>query len=164
MDGLTEKQRTFAEEYIVDFNGGRAAIAAGYSENGASAAASRLLTYPEVQALIIKAKSARSKRTGIDADWLLTRLADEAQADLRDIYNDDGSLKSIGDWPDVWRKGLVAGIETLTIDGESRITKVKLSDRVKRLELIGKHIDVGAFNPDQKNTNVQINLHVNRPG
>ena len=50
------------------------------------------------------------------------------------------------DWPLIWRQGLVAGLDVETIgEGAGRITKIKLSDRVKRLELIGKHIDVQAF-------------------
>lgn len=54
----------------------------------------------------------------------------------------------------VWRTGLVAGIETVQerdgsdANGEPQwatVRKVKLSDRVRMLELIGKHIGVQAF-------------------
>jgi phage terminase small subunit len=95
---------------------------------------------------VAAAQSARSERTRIDADWLLARLAAEAQADVNDLYNEDGRIKPVKDWPLIWRQGLVAGLEVETIgEGAGHLTKVKLSDRIKRLELIGKHIDVQAF-------------------
>ncbi len=69
------------------------------------------------------------------------------------MFEENGALKSVHNWPEIWRIGLVAGIhnyeEYETIDGKKErvgtVTKIKLSDRIKRLELIGKHIDVGAF-------------------
>ncbi len=61
----------------------------------------------------------------------------------------DGSLKPVHEWPMIWRKGLVAGVdvEQMKADGAviGEIKKVKVSDRVKRLELIGKHVDVQAW-------------------
>lgn len=47
---LTPKQKLFAREWIVDFNGTRAAIRAGYSEKTAAQTASRLMKLPEVRA------------------------------------------------------------------------------------------------------------------
>jgi len=41
---LTPKQIRFVDEYLVDFNASRAAIAAGYSSSGAKVQGSRLLT------------------------------------------------------------------------------------------------------------------------
>jgi phage terminase small subunit len=63
-----------------------------------------------------------------------------------DLYTEDGRIKPVKDWPLIWRQGLVAGLEVETIgEGAGHLTKIKLSDRIKRLELIGKHIDVQAF-------------------
>ena len=94
-------------------------------------------------------KVARSERTTVDADWLLSRLADEADADLADLYDDAGALRPVKDWPTIWRKGLVAGMDVEEVCEAGAVVgiirKVKLSDRVKRLELIGKHVDVSAF-------------------
>jgi phage terminase small subunit len=149
MAGLTPKQERFVSEYLLDLNATQAAIRAGYSERTARAQGQRLLTNVDVAAALSKAKTDRSTRTKIDADWLLRRLADEAEADVADLYNEDGSLKPVKDWPVIWRKGLVAGIdvEEVTIEGSviGVIRKLKLSDRTKRLELIGKHVDVQAF-------------------
>lgn len=143
---LTAKQQRFVEEYLVDLNATQAAIRAGYSAATAHAIGHENLSKPEIATAITEAKAKRSTDTGIDAAWLLKRLADEALADVGDLYEADGRIKPVHEWPLIWRQGLVAGLEVETIgEGAGRLTKVKLSDRIKRIELIGKHIDVQAF-------------------
>jgi Terminase small subunit len=88
-----------------------------------------------------------------DAAWLLRRLIDEASADIADLYDGEGKLKPVAEWPEVWRQGLVLGLEIeerFEGRGNAReqvgfVKKIRLSDRLKRLELIGKHIGVKAF-------------------
>ena len=149
MADLTAKQKRFVEEYLVDLNATQAAIRAGYAESGASVEGARLLANAKVGAAVADGLKARSERTKIDADWVLTRLAAEADADVADLYRDDGSLKPVKEWPMVWRTGLVAGLDVEDIREEGRtvgtIRKIKLSDRIKRIELIGKHVCVQAF-------------------
>jgi phage terminase small subunit len=151
---LTRKKQDFCKEYIKDFNGTQAAIRAGYSEKTAQEQSSRLLSTVIVQTEIARLMEDRSKRTQIDSDWALQRLARDVTADLADLYDDQGGLKPIKEWPMVWRTGLVAGIETVQerdgIDDNDKpvfvtVRKVKLADRTKLLELLGRHVDVGAF-------------------
>lgn len=47
---ITDKQRRFVREWLVDMNGTRAAVRAGYSEKSAAQTASRLMKLPEVRA------------------------------------------------------------------------------------------------------------------
>lgn len=49
---LTPKQKRFADEYLVDCNGSKAAIRAGYSQKSSAVSASRLLANPAVRAYI----------------------------------------------------------------------------------------------------------------
>jgi hypothetical protein len=49
---LTERQKRFADEYVVSLNGTQAAIRAGYSEAGARQEGSRQLANVNVRALI----------------------------------------------------------------------------------------------------------------
>lgn len=143
---LTPRQQAFVEEYLVDLNGAQAAIRAGYSAKAAKEQAARLLTDANVSAAILERKRDRSERTKVNSDWLLDRLATESVADLADLYREDGSVKPVHEWPLIWRQGLVAGVEVERIgEGAGTVTKLKISDRTKRLELIGKHIDVQAF-------------------
>ena len=89
----------------------------------------------------------------VDAGWLLGRLVDEATADIADLYDGEGKLKPVDEWPAVWRQGLVQGVEIeerFEGRGNAReqvgfVKKIRLSDRLKRLELIGKHIGVKAL-------------------
>lgn len=147
---LTPKQERFVEEYIRDLNATRAAIRAGYSPNSANQAASHLLTNAKVKAAIDAAKNARAEATRIDAEFVLRRLAVEVEADLADLYDrSTGDLKPVADWPQIWRQGLVAGVEVEVVDrGDgiiAHVKKIRLSDRLRRLELIGKHVRVNAF-------------------
>jgi len=150
---LTPKQQRFVHEYLIDLNATQAAIRAGYSKKTADVQGPRLLGNVGVAASIASAQTKRAEKLGVDADWLLKRLTDEAEADLADLYDDAGALKHVRDWPIAWRKGLIAGVETQqefeTVAGEKKpagmVHKVKISDRARRLELIGKHIGVGAF-------------------
>lgn len=150
---LTPKQERFVAEYLIDLNAAAAARRAGYAEKRADAMGHENLRKPEIAQAIAAAQAERAKRTQIDADWVLRRLAELASADLADIMQADGSLKPVAEWPEVWRKGLVAGVEVLEEfagSGEARTQigwtkKVKIADRLKALEMIGRHVTVGAF-------------------
>lgn len=170
MPELTPKQRIFKAEYLKDMNGTKAAIRAGYSERNASRIAAELLGKTHIKEAIEAELAAREERTQINADWVLKRLADEAEADIADLYTETGAIKPIHEWPKIWRQGLVAGLETETLRAkgdkgtgqwrgqhqdvrdddeepveETVVVKIKLSDRVRSLELIGKHVRVNAF-------------------
>lgn len=149
---MTPKQQRFVEEYLIDLNATQAAIRAGYKEDSAGAVGHENLKKPEIAEAIAAAQQERSQRTKIDAAWVLRRLAGEAEADISELYQEDGQLKPVHQWPMVFRKGLVTGFEVVTEfvgSGEERravtVRKVKLQDRTKTVELIGKHVDVGAF-------------------
>lgn len=151
MPELTPKQRIFVAEYLKDLNATQAAIRAGYSEKSAGDQAAQLLGKTHIQAAIDAAKERREAATEIDANWVLKRLAAEAEADIQDIYYENGAIKPIHEWPKIWRQGLIAGIKHQEIRDEEGnrtgevIVDVKVSDRVRRLELIGKHVRVNAF-------------------
>lgn len=151
---LTPKQQSFVAEYLIDLNATQAAIRAGYSAKTANEQGARLLANVSVRLAVADAQKSRSERTEIDADWVLKRLARDATADLADLYDEHGNLLPVKEWPIAWRTGLVAGIETVQErDGEDAagkpefvtVRKVKLLDRTKLVELIGKHVTVGAF-------------------
>lgn len=172
--GLTRQQRIFADTYLADpeLNATKAYLKAYPKAKAKSgeAASSRMLSHVKVGAYIAAAMGIRSKETRVDANWLLQRLANEADADLADIYHPAGGLKDIHEWPKIWRQGLVAGVDVEQLfdyeGGEKKeagvVVKVRLSDRVKRLEMIGKHVDVQAFKEriEQVNKNININATI----
>ncbi|ELP3312373.1 terminase small subunit [Vibrio fluvialis] len=152
MGKLNDKREMFCREYLIDLNGTQAAIRAGYSAKTANAAAGRLLSNVSIQARISELKQERVEEVKIDANYVLNRLVEIDQMDALDIINDDGSLKPISMWPKVWRTYL-SGFDLTELwegQGEDRqqiglLKKVKWPDKVKNLELLGKHIEVQAF-------------------
>lgn len=146
---LTPKQSRFVAEYLIDLNATQAAIRAGYSRHTARSQASDLLTVPDIQVAIKQSADERAARTETNADWVLKRLRDEADADIADCYSEHGVLRPIDEWPLIWRTGLMVAIETEDLEVEGSkvgvVRKVKQSDRIKRLELIGRHVGVQAF-------------------
>lgn len=145
---MTPKQEAFVREYLIDLNATQAAIRAGYSKRTAEKIGSENIRKPEIEAAITNAQKARAERTQVNADWVLRRLHSDATADLSELYDEAGSIRPMKDWPMAFRTGLVAGIDTVQErDGDEYVTvrKVKLADRGKLLEMIGRHIGVGAF-------------------
>ncbi len=71
---LNLKQKTFCQEYIIDFNGTRAAISAGYSKNSAKEIASENLTKPNIQRYINELINKRNERLEFTQDDVLRDL------------------------------------------------------------------------------------------
>jgi phage terminase small subunit len=152
--GLTDRQRRFVVEYLIDLNATKAAVRARYSPATAPQHASRLLSNVKVATAIAKQGRARNARLQMTADQVLERLVEEIEADMADLFYPDGTLRPICDWPRVWRKGLISGLQiSETVDASGvRVTvaKIRFSDRSKRLDQIGRHIRVNAFRETTK--------------
>ncbi|NDL10199.1 terminase small subunit, partial [Photorhabdus kayaii] len=86
----------------------------------------------------------------------LKRLVEIDRMDVLDIIDDDGRLKAVSEWPVVWRTTLSGFDISTTIydyDGsteETILKKIKWPDKVKNLELLGKHVGVQAFRESVK--------------
>ncbi|HHK9580542.1 TPA: terminase small subunit [Citrobacter braakii] len=147
MAKLTDKQELFAREFIVDLNATQAAIRAGYSAKTAQEQSSRLLSNVMVQARIGELKADRNEQVGVDAAYVLRRLTEIDQMDVLDILLANGELKPIKDWPKVWRTTLsgMDVVEMASADSSALLKKIKWPDKVKNLELLGKHVTVQAF-------------------
>ncbi|MDU5747861.1 MAG: terminase small subunit [Haemophilus parainfluenzae] len=143
---LTDKQEMFCREYLIDLNATQAAIRAGYSEKTSNEQGARLLANVSVQNRISELKAQRNDRIDVDADYVLKRLFEIDQMDVMDILLANGELKPIKDWPKVWRTTL-SGMDVTEMAGDAAglLKKIKWPDKVKNLELLGKHISVMAF-------------------
>ncbi len=149
---LTEKQTMFVREYLLDLNATQAAIRAGYSAKTAEQQGSRLLSNAKVAKAISEEKARRNERVQIDADYVLGRLVEVDQMDVLDIMEDDGGMKPISEWPRIWRQ-FIQGLDIAELfegRGDERemiglLKKIKIPDKLKNLELLGKHVSVQAF-------------------
>jgi phage terminase small subunit len=110
-------------EYLLDLNGTRAAVAAGYSSKTASVVASRMLRKVKVQALLKQRMEERQQRLDLSADRVLQEIAKIAFFDPRKLFNQDGSLKNINEL-DADTAAAIAGFEIASfakMPGKSRL-------------------------------------------
>ncbi|MGA8530915.1 MAG: terminase small subunit [Acidobacteriaceae bacterium] len=144
---LTPKQVRFVAEYLVDLNGKRAYIAAGYSERTAEVGASKLLRNPKVAAKIAIEQARMAGKLEITAERVLGEIARLAFFDPRKLFNADGSPKRIGEFDDD-TAAAVAGLEVYEEfegRGENRervgtVKKIKIADKGANLERLGRHL------------------------
>lgn len=151
---MTDAQKRFCNEYLIDLNATRAykvAYPKTKKEETASSNGSRMLRNDKVQEYISNKMKEQEKRTEITQDMVIKELARIAFLDIRKLYNASGGLKNIQDIDEEAVKA-ISSLETLEeYDGYGGdreqigdTKKVKLLDKVKALELLGKHL--GMFN------------------
>ena len=97
---LTPRQAVFIQEYLIDLNATQAALRAGYSEKSAHRIGQENIHKPAIRDAIQKAQDARAARTMVTQDRILQEIARVAFFDPRDLYDDEGRIKSIVDMPD----------------------------------------------------------------
>ena len=171
MTKLTAKQDIFCREYLVDLNAHQAAVRAGYSEKTAKQMGCENLSKPYLAEYIAELKGERQESVSVRASYVLERLYEIDQLDVLDIINDDLSgFKPLSEWPKSWRISVNAVDikKMVSVNGggdpiESVVEKIKWPDKTRNLELLGRHIDVGAFDgessvSDQPVTKVQIEI------
>lgn len=84
---MTEKQKRFVEEYLIDLNAKQAAIRAGYSVKNADKIGSELLGKTRVREAVSEAIAERSRRTGVNQDRVVRELARIAFSNFSDIVD-----------------------------------------------------------------------------
>lgn len=136
---MTPKQERFVQEYMIDLNATAAARRAGYSAKTADRIGPELLGKPWVSEAIQAAMAERSRRTAITQDRVLNELAAVAFANgadfarVTDIY---GAVEFVPtEKLDPEKKKAVASIK----QGQFG-TEVKTYDKIRALELLGKHL------------------------
>lgn len=158
---LTKRQAQFIEEYLIDLNQTQAAIRAGYSKKTAAEQASRLLTDVKIQALIAERMKEREKRTEITQDKVIAELAKIAFSDQRKVmsWGAAGVVLKESDGLSEDDAAIVSEVsETRTATGGS--LKLKTHDKVKALELLGRHLGIFADNMNLKHSGAILQENV----
>jgi phage terminase small subunit len=125
--------------------------------------ASRLFADGKVSArvseLVVQVAKIAEEKFQVDAEYVLRRLVEIDRMDVVDILKDDGSFKPLSEWPMVWRN-FISGIDMAELfegRGGKReqigvLKKIKWPDKVRNLEMLGKHVNVNAFKEQHEYT------------
>lgn len=149
---MTKKQKQFVEEYLIDLNATQAAIRAGYSPDTANEQGSRMLANVSIKNEIDKAMAERSKRTGINADRVILELAKIALANIADVVDTDTA--TVNPWASSDDTAAIQSVKVKKSSSNSGTMierEVRMMDKLKALELLGKHL--GMY---QNNINVSV--------
>ncbi len=160
---LTPKQQRFCDEYLIDLNATQAAIRAGYSEKTAYRTGADNLRKPQIEEYIAKRQKELSRSTEITQERVIKELAliafsnnadyahviekkmkAEVDGALVDVLDEDGK-------PVMYRTVEPVLTEELTEEQKRALAvikkgreglEVKSCDKVKALELLGKHLGI----------------------
>ena len=143
LNELTDKQKAFVNEYLIDLNATQAAIRAGYSAKNAGKIGPELIGKTRIANEIQKAMAKREKRTEITQDRVLKELATIGFFQITDFMKVDKGQLVIKDTSDVELENIpaISGIKATQFGLD-----VRFHDKVKALELIGEHLGMWSGN------------------
>jgi phage terminase small subunit len=146
---LTEKQKLFVAEYLVDLNATKAYIRAGYSPKSANECAARMLANASIQQLISESLRKRTDKLEITSERILSELAYMGFSNMLDYIGTTEFGDAYVDLSSLTREQAKA-IQEITVEAytegrgedtrEIKRTKFKLADKRGSLELLGKHL------------------------
>ena len=151
---LTPKQMRFVDEYMVDFNATQAAIRAGYKAKTAHVIGAENLRKPKIAEEIARRQKDLQKRTEVSQDRVVKELARIAFANIADYIHVETQTRTKDDGTEVTYQTVMFN-ETQELSADQRAAlavvkqsvngvELKLHDKIKALELLGRHI--GMFN------------------
>ena len=141
---LTDKQRRFCEEYVIDWNATRSAIAAGYSEKTAYSIGQENLKKPEIKEYIGKIKNQLEEQAGLSALKNLLELKKVAFSNISDLKDGWNQNKEFSELPESVKAAISeVYTESIVLGGDEgngilNKTKVKMHDKMKAIEMINK--------------------------
>lgn len=148
---LTDKQRRFCEEYVIDWNATRAAIASGYSEKTAQQIGSENLLKLVIQDYIEEIQKDLGKLSGVSALRNILELKKIAYTNVSDLKKDWLTLEEFESLDDETKAAISeisTDITTFGEDGRKETVKFKLHDKQRAIELLNKMLGFNA--PDKK--------------
>lgn len=161
---LTNKQKRFCEEYVIDLNGTQAAIRAGYSEVAAHAIASENLTKPKVKVFLKELQDRVSGKNDNLAQQVIDELKKIGFSNIQDYIAIGNEVKDLSKI-DSHKAAAVSSVKKSFTEfgdektgGTKTTVEFKLWDKIAALEKIGKHL--GIFEADNKQKAAVIKVSV----
>ena len=138
---LSEQQKKFCREYIVDYHGTNAAIRTGYSPTSASMMGSRLLKKRMIKEEIDRLLKKQVKRTEVSSDRIINELAGIAFGNLKDFEKAilENNLDELLSKLTREQATFISTITQRELQGGNKQTTIKFHDKIKALELLCKH-------------------------
>ncbi len=127
MTNLTDKQKRFISEYLIDLNATQAAIRAGYAKSCARFHACRLMKRDDVKRAIDEGLKKQQARTELSADEVIEDLRE-----LRDICMGRKSIKIMT----IVKNAREGTAEPVEVEG----AMFEPASANRALELLGKHM------------------------
>ena len=158
---MTPKQKAFVDEYLIDLNATQAAIRAGYSSKNADKIGHELLGKTRVSESISQAMAERSRRTGISQDRVIRELAKIAFVNASDVIDPEDASVLV----DAAREDL-ACIQSVKVKqmtgekGDMTEREVKLADKLRALELLGKHLGMWTDKLELEGEDLNLNITI----
>ncbi len=152
LDRLPPSRQRFCQEYVIDHNGARAARKAGYAKDTARSEASRLLTNVDVAAYIDHLKSELKIKASVSGEMVvqeLMRIAFHNPNDLLNFTNGNPEFKDFSDLGNITR--VIKKIKASQNPNQGKILEVETYDKLKALELLGKHTAIFTENVNLTN-------------
>jgi phage terminase small subunit len=140
---LSPREARFALEYVVDFNGAEAARKAGYAKKAAHVQASQLLTRPNVQAAVERAKQEWMERAALTVEREQRDIVTAANLDPIEMFAADGRILHIREMPPHVRRAIVS-IEVVkrnmtSGDGSTdEVVKIRFIDKARMHEILAR--------------------------
>ena len=153
---ITDRMQKFVDEYLVDFNGTKAAERSGYSADSAQEIASQLLARPDIRELVAEGQKEIMERTQTFQDNAVAELKIVGFSNLADFLTvKDGGIveqKPFNELTKEQTKCIKKIKQTVrsshsadgTILHQTAVIEIELHDKLKALELLGRHL--GMFN------------------
>ncbi|WP_288365624.1 terminase small subunit [uncultured Marinobacter sp.] len=152
------KREAFAQHYALHGNASdayrHAYQTSRMKEDSIYQSASRLLKDVKVLSRVEELQAIAAKQADeqfkMDASWLLGRLQQIDELDIADVLDDSGNIRPISQWPKAWRTS-ISGVDLNELIGKGEdavltiVRKLKMPDKQKNLEMIGRHVEIQAF-------------------
>ena len=142
-NGLSDRERRFCEEYVIDYNASRAAISVGYSEGCAGQMAYAILQTPEAKEYVNLLRRQQTIRSKVNADYVLEAIVEtleRCRQDIRPVHVKGGGVAVVQD-----KEG-----------NPANAFKFDAKNVLKAAELLGKSLSMFTDVVDQRMTFTQM--------
>lgn len=147
LDSLQGYEIRFCKEFMVDFHPNKALLRAQvYGSQKPSVnkqLAATILNKEPVQTYLAHLKAEMGLNTGVTAERVLTEIAKIAFQDVRELVTMKGGNMAFRDLDDMANTAAIKDIDISAMSGDfatdGKIAKLKTHDKMKALEMLGRH-------------------------